>query len=282
MYNKHIEQLIAHVMQNENSGWESPHLLAEHVEGVARLAESYAKKFNNGDWGRVAGLLHDLGKSSVEFQQYIRFQSGYDANAHFETRAGKVTHSTHGAYLACQQWPGAGRILAYLIAGHHAGLPDWYHEHGVGGNLADRLKEDEVCKLPRLNDAFTKFLKDQLADPNSIPCGGAPLPNEAIHLWMRMLFSCLVDADFLDTEQYMSHEQNAVRGKYSSLDELSLCLDQFMAGFDPNGSVVNQIRDSILQECRTQAELHPGLFTLTVPTGGGKLWRPWSLRSSMR
>jgi CRISPR-associated endonuclease/helicase Cas3 len=119
------------------------HPLADHLEGVANLAESFAACFGNGDWAHLAGLWHDLGKFNPAWQAYLKRGSGYDSEAHLETNPGKVDHSTAGALHAVERLGPMGQILAYLIAGHHAGLPDWVHEIGMGGALTERLGQKE-------------------------------------------------------------------------------------------------------------------------------------------
>lgn len=133
---------IAHVRQDSSGSW-LLHPLVDHLEGVANLAEFFAAWFGNGDWARLAGLWHDLGKFNPAWQAYLKRGSGYDPEAHLEASPGKVDHSTAGALHAVERLGPMGRILAYLIAGHHAGLPDWVHEMGIGGALAGRLSQKE-------------------------------------------------------------------------------------------------------------------------------------------
>ena len=87
-----------------------------------------------------------------------------------------------------------------------------------------------------------------------------------------MMYSCLVDADFLDTERFMNPDDFELRGKYRSLPELKKTFDDYMnkKGSSAPDSVVNRKRQEILEECRKKASDEPGFFSLTVPTGGGK------------
>lgn len=78
------DELIAHVRQNDDSTWASPHKLSAHLEGTARIAEVYASKFHSGDWGKAAGLAHDAGKGRNAWQKYLQLKSGYDEEAHLE------------------------------------------------------------------------------------------------------------------------------------------------------------------------------------------------------
>ena len=136
---------LAHVRQNEDGTWES-HKLEDHLLGTAALAEQFANAFGASEWVKAAALWHDLGKYSQAFQHYIKTTSGYEAaEAHIETGTGRVNHSSAGALLAVKQLGVRGRILAYLIAGHHAGLADWYKLEGTkGGSLQSRLDDTSL------------------------------------------------------------------------------------------------------------------------------------------
>ncbi|MDO9190853.1 MAG: CRISPR-associated endonuclease Cas3'', partial [Sulfurimicrobium sp.] len=118
------QRSLAHVRQLPDGEW-TEHVLDRHLRDVARLAGDFAKPFGSADWATLAGLWHDLGKYRAAFQCYIKKVSGYDAEAHIEGAPGRVDHSTAGAIHAMEKRGPQGRILAYLIAGHHAGLPDW-------------------------------------------------------------------------------------------------------------------------------------------------------------
>ena len=242
------------------------HDLDEHLRGVGKLAEGYAQVFGSGDWAQVAGLWHDLGKYSAEFQRRIKSVSGYDAEAHLEGQSGRVDHSTAGAQQAIDQFGLHGRILAYLIAGHHAGLPDWHTSETAGAALKVRL--DDSSHLRRaLSQAIPHEILSQ-PKPTSALLGKA----EGFALWVRMLFSCLVDADFLDTEAFMDVDKAGQRINTLTLQDL---LPRFNAYMEEQFSQapptqVNRIRTEVLRQCRDKAQEAPGLFSLTVPTGGGK------------
>src|SRR5690606_7706054 len=139
--------------------------------------------------------------------------SGYDPEAHIEQGRGRVDHSTAGAIHAVNALGPIGRIPAYLIAGHHAGLPDWSAAEGGNASLECRLENGK--KSGFLDEAIAEPIPQDILKhkmPVTKPLGG----EEGIHLWMRILFSCLVDADFLDTEAYMSPEKSAHRAKWPS------------------------------------------------------------------
>ena len=134
---------IAHVRFDNNSK-SIEHWLDDHLRDVAALASEYAADFQSAEWASVAGIWHDLGKYNPEFQNYIRDKTGYEReNAHVES-VGKVNHSAAGALYAVEKHKHIGRALAYLIAGHHAGLPDWRKEDADGGSLEEILGQKET------------------------------------------------------------------------------------------------------------------------------------------
>lgn len=119
------DEFITHVRKNDDGIWTSPHLLSEHLDDTAKLAETYAAKFQSGKWGKVAGLAHDAGKGRLVWQKYIRLKSGFDEEAYSEGKLEKMPHAIYGAKLVEELFgKGLGRFLAYCIAGHHTGLPD--------------------------------------------------------------------------------------------------------------------------------------------------------------
>lgn len=259
---------IAHVKQNPDGEW-IVHGLEEHLREVGRLASDMAASFDGGQWAKVAGLWHDLGKYRSAFQGYIKKESGYDPEAHIEQAGRKVDHSTAGAVHAVEFNKAAGQLLAYLIAGHHAGLPDWSGGEIGASALENRL--DNARKKGYLIEALQPGIPQDILSPQisfSKPLGGS----EALHLWLRMLFSCLVDADFLDTEKFMDPERTEIRQAIWSLSNLKERFDAYMAKKTRTSQVttVNQWRATILQDCRKAGHEAPGIYTLTVPTGGGK------------
>ncbi|WP_295040597.1 CRISPR-associated helicase Cas3' [uncultured Fibrobacter sp.] len=257
-------EIIAHIRsKNDNSVEKQPLSGPDgHLEGVAALAESFANAFNAGEFAKCAGLLHDLGKFKTDFQNYIRQSSGYDTEESDVFGVGKVDHSAAGAIWANKNIPQFGLLLSYIIAGHHGGIPNYY------GKLDNRLAKEE-----NLTESFENGGKEFLSDIKIPALKAAPVKNPRdLHLWVRMLFSCLVDADFLDTERFMSPENFALRENSLSLKELKARFDSFMDKMSKNApsTEINKIRAEILSNCRQGAMKEPGLFSLTVPTGGGK------------
>ncbi len=259
-------QYLAHVRRNDDGSF-AIHHLDEHLRAVRDLAGEFASSFGHADWGRLAGLWHDLGKYSPAFQSYIARESGFDPEAHIEGGKGRVNHSSAGALHAVKQLGGKGRLLAYLIAGHHAGLPDWHSDEHALASLSQRL-EDEQHLRAISNVAIPTDVLDPALIPATKPLGGS----DGLALWLRMLFSCLVDGDFLDTEKFIDGEKGRSRGTFSSVVELLSRLDmhmtQLMAKAEP--TPVNHVRAEVLRQCRDKALSEPGIFSLTVPTGGGK------------
>lgn len=239
----------------DRSDWQ---LLAEHLESVGSLAASFAAFFSATELARVAGLLHDLGKYSAEFQ--LRLSGDY----------GRVDHSTWGARIACERYGALGKLLAFGIAGHHAGLANG-RDPGERTALSNRLSAD----LPRLLPAWL----DEIVLPaqNTLPApagyrGCRGRTQFQLAFLGRMIFSCLVDADFLDTENFYNRieKRKALRGApQPSLIQLRTQLDGYLGRFKAD-SPVNKLRAEVLSEVRGRALLAPGLFSLTVPTGGGK------------
>ena len=256
---------LAHVRLAADGNWQV-HPLEEHLKAVGQLAGQHAAQFGGADWAQLAGLWHDLGKYATEFQRRIKSVSGYDPDAHLEGSVGRVDHSTAGALHAVEQFGVHGRTLAYLIAGHHAGLPDWHA--GETGGAALNVRLDDKSHLKRaLSQPIPQEILSQ-TKPTSPPVG----KSDGFALWVRMLFSCLVDADFIDTEAFMDEGKAAQRAGYPAVEELLQRFNSHMtekfSGAEPTH--VNRLRAEVLHQCREKANDAPGLFSLTVPTGGGK------------
>lgn len=244
--------------------------LLDHLRQVAMLAAEFCGDFGSADWGWNAGMLHDVGKASRVFQGYLRRENQLDDEEYDEV-GGRINHSSAGAALAEEihnkrNHP-LGRILAYLVAGHHAGLPDYSTCDSYRGALTFRLKEGE------------DHLKSIRTESQIIQAGQrslASLPRfvkaDNFHFWMRMLFSALVDADFLDTEAFMDPRKSRLREEGISLSALKKALDLHLTQMAQQcaATPVNEVRRVILEACRSAALLEPGLFSLSVPTGGGK------------
>ena len=265
MSSTQAKQSLAHVRKKDDGSFDI-HELEEHLREVAKGAAKFAETFGSSDWGFLAGLWHDLGKYSAEFQRRIESVSGYDPEAHLEGQSHRVDHSTAGAQHAIAQFGLPGRILAYLIAGHHTGLPDWHTSETAGTALKVRLENNLHLQRALSQPVPPEILSQQ--KPSSALLGKA----EGFALWVRMLFSCLVDADFLDTEAFMDADKAVQRINILTIPELLSRFDAFMKDKFSNTrpTTVNRVRANVLHQCREKARETPGLFSLTVPTGGGK------------
>lgn len=259
MQDTHV--FFAHSGNTEDySDWQP---LASHLSNVGRMAGERASIFGLDRMSKAAGLLHDLGKYTDEFQRRIAGD------------AIRADHSTHGAIQAIEHYGNLGQLLAYGIAGHHAGLANGKEGEEVGERtvLHTRLRG---TGLPRLLDDWRNEItlpeKQALALP--LTPHSRERSNFQLAFLVRMLFSCLVDADFLDTEAFYAGLNGAGRvsprnESVPSLEALRNQLNTHLAGFSAD-SEVNRVRADILRHVREGAEQVPGLFSLTVPTGGGK------------
>ena len=243
--------------------------LKSHLDAVGGAAARKAAVFGAQTLAEAAGKLHDLGKYSMQFQNRLKGE------------VPRVDHATAGAWMATQIYSGpqAGlaQLLAYAIAGHHAGLangiltPDVATARSV---LQERLSAEYRSVIPELQPDWEReiVLPDRLMLPEQFR------PNQArsgfqLAMLVRMLFSTVVDADFIDTDNYYraldGRPARAERTRPDSLQPLREQLDAYLATLPGNGEV-NAIRAEILAHVRARAELRTGLFSLTVPTGGGK------------
>ncbi len=211
------------------------------------------------DWGYLAGLWHDLGKFAPVWQNYLKSK----VDPHVDDVSGKVDHSTAGAQHAAKCHL-LGHILAYPIAGHHSGLLDAESNHAC---QKARLIKTDLEDWSNAPQELLTFL---------MPALPAFIQRDAFSLgfYSRLIFSCLVDADFLATEAFMNPSQTSVRNQIpaNSLQKIADLVSQRIDSFgEPaRDDTVNIQRRNIVQDCRAKASAPSGLFTLTVPTGGGK------------
>jgi len=251
------------------SEWEP---LADHLRDVATLAKEFADRFGAGEWGYLAGLWHDIGKYQKAFQRRLR-----DRSIH-------APHAGVGAALAFQQDRQRGAPLAFAIAGHHTGLT----------NAVDRSCDREP--LQAVIKGFGAVLPEiqAAADPTIL---NPPLPEypaclrsalsgrdrdggmRLLAFYTRMLFSALVDADRLATAEFYAKAEGR-RAKHAALqydsiaqlrDRLDGYIDNKVAAAAQHAATpINALRTEVLNACRQAAHRPPGIFSLTVPTGGGK------------
>lgn len=247
--------------------------LQSHLVNVGEIAAEFARVFGAQEIAYQTGQLHDLGKYSELFNQ--RLHGGPS-----------VDHATAGAKVAIERWGNViGKLMAFCIAGHHAGLANGNGEGDNRRTLKQRLALQFGADIPALDNLWQQEIK--LPQKLSAP----PLKADAHHpffsyaFFTRMLYSCLVDADYLDTEAFYSNLENKAveRGGYPKLNVLQHNFNQFINAFrrrvaqapeqtetEKRNAALNRLRSEILDHAVEQAAQPQGLFTLTVPTGGGK------------
>lgn len=236
------EIFLAHISEDR----ERMQTVKEHLQGTAALAEVFAQPFGGCEQARLAGDLHDIGKYSREFQH--RLEGGP-----------KVDHSTAGGKEAFQlrQFE-----AAFAVMGHHGGLPDYGGKNDTGDTST--LYGRQQKKVPD----YSAWKQEIALSPASRP-SHIPPDNLSEAFYIRMLYSCLVDADYLDTEAFM--DGTLPRGGYEPIASLLDKLDQYIAPWWNPKNELNRKRCDILRSCLNAGENFPnGLYTLTVPTGGGK------------
>jgi CRISPR-associated endonuclease/helicase Cas3 len=242
-------EYLAHIRKHEDGSRADTQTLEAHLKGAAELAKRFAEDFDSADWAYALGKLHDLGKGTPEWQNYL-INGGK-----------KIPHSIYGAKFAEDSWGVLGRLFSYSIAGHHAGLPNYYTS----------LKY-------RLDNAINKDFRSDVQIPKEPPWifdSGLDCS-----FWIRMLFSCLIDADRLDTERFCNPKHYKKRkfylSKNLSIDDLYNKLNEYINNKikntpkDKRNSIVFKSRQIVLENCKTAAKHETGFFSLTVPTGGGK------------
>jgi CRISPR-associated endonuclease/helicase Cas3 len=238
--------------------------LEEHLRNVANRAQQFAAAFQSGNWGWTAGWLHDVGKYGKDFQDYLRKENGVDAS--IETAPGRVDHSTAGAQHITRVLPILGDLLAYAVAGHHSGL--------LNGRDAYACQESRLKKVVHPWEHGLAFLPPfpRLEPPVFLRSSLASKDAHSIAFFVRMVFSCLVDADFLDTEAFINPQQSALRRKWPGnvLQRMSEALSEYVGQLAQEDTLVNQQRGLVREACLRAAGEKPGLFSLSVPTGGGK------------
>ena len=266
----------AHSAQDELGNllpYEHWQTLQSHSVNVGEMAAEFARVFGAQEIACQTGKLHDLGKYSEAFNH--RLHGGPS-----------VDHATAGAKIAVERWGGViGKLMAFCVAGHHAGLANGNGEGDNRRTLKQRLALQFGADIPALDNLWQQEIK--LPKNLSAP----PLKADAHHpffsyaFFTRMLYSCLVDADYLDTEAFYLKLENkaAERGGYPDLNVLQHNFNQFINDFrrriaqapeqteaEKRNAALNRLRSEILDHAVEQAAQPQGLFTLTVPTGGGK------------
>lgn len=217
--------------------------VSEHLIGTAQYCEKFASAFGEARRGALLGMAHDIGKNSAAFQK--RLMGGP-----------RVDHATAGAIECCEiNEP----LVGCCVAGHHGGLPDFGNRTDMPGDATF------IGRIKKGRQGIPQYEWDGELEKN-IPM--PPLRDGfSLSLWTRMLYSCLVDGDFLDTEAFMSPVD---RPTYASLPQLLQRLYAYIHPWFPPKNKLNEYRCDILDRCLDAAASPRGIYSLTVPTGGGK------------
>ncbi|MEN4011803.1 MAG: CRISPR-associated helicase Cas3' [Bellilinea sp.] len=254
-------RFFAHRREGEDR--EEWQLLIDHLRKTAEMARDFGADANVADLAYIAGLIHDLGKYSAEFQR--RLEGGP-----------RVDHSTAGAkelkaLLKDTPQKIFAKLLAYPIMGHHAGLPDYGSETDLeGSTVCGRLKNN----IPNYSAYKSELDVSALVFPQRLHIRPLRLPPKdylgfSCSFLIRMIYSALVDADFQETEMYMKGAKP--RGGYEDIPTLREKMDMHLKQFENPTSDINRKRNEILYACIENGESKtPGFFSFTVPTGGGK------------
>lgn len=223
----------------------------EHMANVAELAANFAGEFGMSEYARLAGLIHDKGKEQHEFQSYIKCVSGYDTTQYNYT---KRPHAYVGALIAKQQCPAIHSLISPIVIAHHRGLYD-----------DSEYRQKMNSEIP--SDVTVEPIKCNITAPITL----VKSPSQVHHL-IRVLFSCLVDADYLDTEAFMDESRAKLRQNKSTIVDLLPRLEEHLAVLKDGAkdTPLNEIRDRIQKRCRQLSNQPSGFYSLSVPTGGGK------------
>ncbi|MBW2655648.1 MAG: CRISPR-associated endonuclease Cas3'', partial [Deltaproteobacteria bacterium] len=290
-----IDEFIAH----HRSFDQKIQSVSNHLDEVSAICGRLAGKIGVAEAGSILGLLHDVGKYSQQFQAYIRSATGMlnpDLDDYVDSNAlrGKIDHSTAGAQWIWQrlkrygvQGKLVGQILAVCLASHHGGLIDCLKPGGENGfsnrinkdqgktHLQECLENADDAVLNKLNDLATdKFLRKFW---NKLVLLVVPEKNESetikqfrLGFFLRFLFSCVIDADRIDSADFENPGNVRFRSKLPvdwqiAIDRLEAKLASF-----PVRNEIDTARREISDQCKKKAESSQGIYTLTVPTGGGK------------
>lgn len=262
MQDKALPKYISHVRMDEH-GEIIAQSNEEHCLGVAKLADRFAREFGMGSWGHALGILHDKGKESDAFQQYIRRANN------LPTTDGRYFDNHYHAYVGgilakVLMGDCALNLLSNQILSHHTGLHDY-------GDLEDTMREKHLPEGTDRNNAAidASLLRKELRES---PFSKLNVEMKHFHHLSRMLFSCLVDADRLDTERFMDIGSCKKRGCPYTIADLLPKLEEYLhkLQLDAPDTEVNRIRKRIQEQCSKVSSGAQGFYSLTVPTGGGK------------
>ncbi|TEB12456.1 CRISPR-associated nuclease/helicase Cas3 [Pelotomaculum sp. FP] len=294
-FSKQLDRFIAHRSEKYDKSQD----LWAHLKETSFWAFKFASKIGLGQHGQLAGLIHDIGKATAEFDQYIRSATGLiepDEDEYVDAigKKGKIDHSSAGAQVIYRHFSNRDQkflfvlqILSLIISSHHSGLIDCLTTDGEDNYTRRMIKTDEKTRtseaLSNLNDDIRHQIMELLSNDDLVDQMNKKIislreNNDLVDSYMfkislltRFLFSCLIDADRLNTADFEFPEGAELRnqGEYVAwpvlIDRLNLYLSKF-----ENKNDVDAIRGNISNYCLDFSNRPKGLFQLTVPTGGGK------------
>ena len=287
---------IAHVRKSDGQ----PQSLQTHLTETADIAKLLAAKLDLDQAGELLGLMHDFGKYSQDFQEYIKSVTGInpDADDYVLPNGKKIDHSTAGAqwvYRELRKFGAAqgvgelfGQMLGLCIASHHGeglidcldgeGNPKWIERFNKTDELthlteceqnADEAVQQKARELAGENliRSLLKAVKPILSDQTT----NSKIKEFYLGCLTRFLFSCLIDADRVNSSDFEWEAQKEVRRLTEKPDWQSAIdkLETHLASFE-NRYPIDEIRRKISDDCLKRAADSQGIYTLTVPTGGGK------------
>ncbi|PKO46744.1 MAG: CRISPR-associated helicase/endonuclease Cas3 [Betaproteobacteria bacterium HGW-Betaproteobacteria-22] len=295
-----VKSSIAHVRKSDGEKQE----LRDHLTEVSAICQTLAAKLGLPSAGLLIGLLHDFGKFSQQFQIYIQSATGVinpDEDDYVDAKGlkGKIDHSTAGAQWVYQQLKpfGAkgqgelcGQILAVCIASHHSGLIDCLSPDGENSFKKRMGKFDEKSHLKECIEKSDKEILEQAADLAKVTLieemfvvinhilkashDDQPLSVRIREFYLgfyaRFLFSCLIDADRINSIDFETPENTRLRS--SALPAWNVAISRLETKLATlKGELdIDVIRRKISDTCLNRAQDKQGIYTLTVPTGGGK------------
>lgn len=262
-----MRQIISHLYKAPKDGHWIIQSNEEHTNGVAERTSRFAKEFGMGAWGRVLGMLHDKGKETNAFQQHIRKESGYAPEMKV---VGDYHHAYVGGIIARNLYgKSADNFFVNQILSHHSGLHDSDELNGENSELKKNIPAE-------VNTNIEKVVLDKL----SFNCEAGDF-----HHLSRMLYSCLVDADYLDTEAFMDKDASELRANKAVIRDLLPKLEAYLNNLkvSTKDTEVNRIRNEVQQQCIKTSISSIGFYSLTVPTGGGKTLSSlvWAMRHAI-
>lgn len=289
-------EYLAHIRKKDGA----KQYLFEHLEGVAKKSGEFASKIGLGNQGELIGLLHDFGKYSDQFQNYLKsagelINPDEDDFIDAQGMKGKIDHSTAGSQYLDKWFQSKGtearlaaQFLSLCLASHHSGLIDCLAPDGTNIFSRRMAKSDNKTHYEEVIQRIDRQIRDRLDKlvSDTGDCEALIKKLKVVHnpeekskittifkqgLLVRFMFSCLIDADRLDTADFEEPHLKSFRnnGRYRSWEELINRLENRLAAFKQRNKV-DALRVEISNHCREYAEKPKGIYTLTVPTGGGK------------